>query len=771
MISKSYQKIGALLVLILLVSTLIYLRFPDFFVTPNRVIEPYADGFKSYTTIEYHAKYDSTYSFYTGMQYPYKEHVIPAATQPLLSNLIRFIHRNITPIADQTNAIVNFSLLLGILLAAIFLFLIFDKLGLPKLFAIGMSIGITFLAPQFERLVGHYGLAHLEVIPCLIYLLMRYDERPGKARSLMVMMGVLAFSMIHFYYFAMQVFLISGYFFFRFMFAEKSRGRLFRMFGHYFIQVGIPLIFFLWWLNIGESVNDRTSQPYGFLHYLAQPQGIFYSQYQPYFDWLQVSKWGMENRAYIGLFALFGVVVILLRYLVGLLHRRLFSWGTKFDVFCVSIFVTSLLILLFSFGFPFVLKDMAYLLDYAGPIRQFRSIGRFAWVFYYVVNIVVATSFFYFFVGQKPAGKWRYLWLLIPVIWVNFEAYNQSTWVDLKLDPIGSARKGHTYLDVPNINYNDYQAIISLPNFSIGSDNFWVHPDGAVAQESQVLSIQTGLPLTAAMLTRTSLSRTIKELQFVSEPYRYPLLLNDLKDNRPFIIVTSKIGLKKMAKKGLIYDHLLKDATFLFSKNVNADVLRLSFNSFKKRVDEKIDSVREALTHKDSLFQYENFWVSDSSSFISYQSFDDQAGRAYQGTGGFQAEIVNDNMLFEGDIPKGAFYFTGWFFYQKDLFPTTVITITVKRKDGTVIYTRMKSAGDVAKTFDNNGWGLISIPFSVKESGCTVTIRSSNDHSLLKGQMMHFDELLIYPQASDVYLEQGDWMMKNNRWFRIENQN
>ncbi len=764
-IPKSIQKASALLALILVVSFLIYLRFPDFFITPNRVIEPYADGFKAYTTIEYHAKYDSTYSFYTGMQYPYEEHVIPAATQPIVSNLIRFVHRNIRPIADDTNAIVNFSLLSGILLSAIFLFLIFRKLGLPLLYAMGVSIGVTFLAPQFERLLGHYGLAHLEVIPGVLYFLMLYDERPNWKNSVILMAAVIVFSMIHFYYFAMQVFLISGYFFFKFLSGNKTWLRLLWMMKHYFIQVVLPLLFFLWWMSIGQVVTDRTSAPYGFLRYLAQPQGVFYSQFQPYFAWLNVGKWGMENRAYIGLFALFSAVFILLKFFVGRFKRNLFTWGTKYDRYFTSIFSTALVILVFSFGVPFVWKDMTFLLDYAGPIRQFRSIGRFAWVFYYVVNIVAATSFFYFFVGHKTASKWKLLWLIIPVLILNFEAYNQSMAINLKLDPIGSERPGHTYLDVPNINYDDFQAIISLPNFSIGSDNFWVHPDGAVAQESQVLSIQTGLPLTAAMLTRTSLSRTIKELQFVSEPYRYPLLLNDIKDERPFIVVTSKVGLKKMAKKGLYYDHLLKDAQFLFSKNVNADVLSLSLDSFKKRVDEKRDSVRQELAVKDSLFRRGDYWVTDSTAYVFYHSFDENGGVAYQGQGGYQQDITLNNEVFNKEIPLGDYYFSGWFFYQKDLFPTTVVTLQVKNKEGITISTKTKSAADIAKTFDNNGWGLLFFPFSVKEKDSTLRIYFSNEHPSLKGQLLSFDELLIYPQSANVYLENETWMMKNNRWF------
>jgi len=281
-----------------------------------------------------------------------------------------------------------------------------------------------------------------------------------------------------------------------------------------------------------------------------------------------------------------------------------------------------------------------------------------------------------------------------------------------------------------------------------------------------VLSIQTGLPLNSAMLTRTSLSNTIKELQLTSEPYRYPLLLQDLEDRRPFIIVTSKVGLKKMAKKGFVFDHLLADATFLFSKSENTDVLSLPFDSFKKRLDAKRASVRAALTNKDALFERKNLWVSDSTGFYYYDAFDTQDGMAYQGRGGYEGMITNDNRILETVIPAGDYFFTGWFYVQHDLFPRTIMTLEVKNKAGKILFSKARAVGDIVKTFDNNGWALLQLPFRVKESDATVSVRFANDNSMLKGEKIGFDELLIYPRGSHAYWEREGWKTEDNRWFR-----
>ena len=80
------------------------------------------DGLKNYYTPWYHAKYDSTYTHFQGMNYPYGDHVVFADAQPLLSNAIKLFG-----LGDWTVAIVNYALILSIFLTGRLLFRILQR--------------------------------------------------------------------------------------------------------------------------------------------------------------------------------------------------------------------------------------------------------------------------------------------------------------------------------------------------------------------------------------------------------------------------------------------------------------------------------------------------------------------------------------------------------------------------------------------------------------------------------------------------------------------
>ena len=107
---RSVLEHKGILSLLFLMVILITVRYGDLMQwSDHKVIEPYGDGFKAYTVIQYHAQYDSTYSFFEGMNYPYGDHAIPAATQPLVSNSLKFLSTIFGDLSKHTIPVVNFS--------------------------------------------------------------------------------------------------------------------------------------------------------------------------------------------------------------------------------------------------------------------------------------------------------------------------------------------------------------------------------------------------------------------------------------------------------------------------------------------------------------------------------------------------------------------------------------------------------------------------------------------------------------------------------------
>ena len=123
-------------------------------------------------------------------------------------------------------------------------------------------------------------------------------------------------------------------------------------------------------------------------------EGILTSLDQPYFQWINtnlitIQSVGIENKSYIGLVAAIGLVAIGINALKNRFKASLFAQEGKREQFLQLGFWAAFVLLVFAHGIPFTINGFAFLLDYAGPIRQFRSVGRFAWVFYYVANLCV----------------------------------------------------------------------------------------------------------------------------------------------------------------------------------------------------------------------------------------------------------------------------------------------------------------------------------------------------------------------------------------------
>ncbi len=754
-----------MLVLVLLTLLLIFGRFPDFFKYGNsRVIEPWGDGYKSYITILYHIKYDSTYSHFEGMNYPYGEHVIPADTQPLISNAVRFISRNVVDLYPYALGIINFSLLLGVFLCALFLYLIFQRLKLPDWYSMVVALGLTFLSPQLARIAFHYGLGHPEVLVIVLYLLLRFDEKMHWKWSLWMAFVVWAFANIHFYYFAIMAFTIGGFFFFRYV-RKREWSKLPTYALHFGIQLIVPLIFFVFWMYYNDPSTDRTKAPWGFFAYRAFPEGVFYFPELPHFKWIDqhlvhLRHVGVESQSYIGLVSIIVLLIILFPWLKKLMRRPAIGSNFVQQDFLNNIFYTGIAIALFAFGLPFILPGFDALLDYAGPIRQFRSIGRFAWVFYYTTGIVAFTWLFYWAIGGWRLRKWI---LLLAIVVLGIEAYWNADVQSFDLDKIEEFAPGKAFTEVTDINYDQFQAIVPIPYYNIGSDNFWWHLSGFIGQKSETLTLQTGLPTTGAMLTRTSLGQTLNQIQLVTEPYRIPRILSDFPNQKPLLLLWDE---NRHDEKHRNYEHLREGLQPIFRKE-ELLFYDLPLEHFNQRIEQRKRAITQIID-STALFSSGDLLKSDSLAQFVYQKFDDQsADKTYRGNGAFQAAMEEKNTIYEGPLPtaenKGQLI-SFWMFLEQDLYPRTEILLEeVNPTDGAVLQEVKAQCREWLTVFDNNGWALLEHAFMPQQEGSSLRITLQNE--ALGKAPLWVDELLIRPDSLQLYQQSEKELFKNNRWY------
>ncbi|GJM31876.1 MAG: hypothetical protein DHS20C18_08770 [Saprospiraceae bacterium] len=751
-------------VLILLTIFLISAKFEDFSRYANsRVIEPWGDGYKSYVTLLYHIQFDQTYSHFEGMNYPYGEHVVPADTQPLLSNAFRFINRNLFDITPYAIGIFNCFLLLGILLCAVFLYLIFRKLKLPDWYSILIAIGLTFLAPQLARIGFHYGLGHPEVLVLVLYLLLRFDEKMHWKWSIYMALVVWVYSLIHFYYFAIMAFTIGGFFFFRYL-QKRVWARLPVYALHFSIQLLVPLIFFVFWMYYNDPVQDRTDAPWGFFIYRAFPAGIFYNPELPHFRWfsdhlIYLRRVGVESQAYIGLVSLVVIPVIVLPWVRHLFRKPAVQLPLEKVDYLNNIFYTGLAIMLFAFGLPFILPGFDALLDFAGPIRQFRSIGRFAWVFYYTMGIVAFTWLFHWASGDE---RWKKVLLALALMVLSLEAFWNVQSKNFDLDAIEEFTPGKGFTEITDINYQEFQAILPIPYYNIGSDNFWWHLSGFIGQKSETLSLQTGLPTTGAMLTRTSLGQTLNQIQLVTEPYRLPRILSDFPNQKPLLMVWDE----DRAGENRNYEPLREGLAPIFQKD-NLLFYNLPLRHFTDRIAARKEEIKQQVDAGD-LYEKDGFLQSDSLNQSLYFSFDDQVSdKPYMGQGGFQATVQQERIIYEGAFPQAdtnCFQISTWMFLEQDLYPRTEFILEeYQDESGEVVQQKKWQCWELLAAFDNNGWGLLEMAYCQQQPGSSIRIAIQN--KALKDNALWLDELLIRPVTTHLYKKTDQYLFNDNRWF------
>lgn len=791
---RQKNKLGLLLVILLTCITL-YIRFgPILTATPKQVIQGYGDAFNAYNLVTYHAKYDPTYTVFEGMAYPYGEHVTIASTIPLVSNGLKFLKSVGLDLTDYSIPILHYSMLFSYLVCAIFLYLIFSRLALPPWYSLVLAIALTFMSPQTERLFGHYGLAHLYAIPATIYFLMRFDEQPNWWSSIGLFLTVLLTSLIQFYFFAITAFMIGIFYFFSFIKKARPSGNeskkwifprsdFLKYSLHFSFQVLFPYLLFLWWFA-QYDVPNRPDKPYGFLLFISHWEGLFLSLRMPYYEWIndnwiEIRKVNFEGLAYVGIVA-FGVFLSMLVHWVSHLFKR--SFFQKMTVitskkagqvsenelilmkgleklvyddadFLRRLFAMAFVLLIFSFGLPFVLPNLSFLLDYSGPLKQFRSVGRFNWIFYFVINIIIFTYLYRKFRHQK-------IWLLLPLSLLVYESWQFNHARKYSMATVEEFHTGKTFKDKLGINFDDYQAILPIPYFNVGTDNFDAKVHGRIQQKSLALSMETGLPSLASMGNRSSVSRAYKLFQTTVEPYQRPSILDDFKNEKPLLLMIDTSHIHR-------FPYLEEGTKFI--KAVDAmRYYELPIAGFQKRIELRKQAIQQTLTNDSTLVTIDGFLKKDSSTNFIYKSFDDQtANFNYKGTGSLHLDISTPQTIFKAPLTnfkkgdKGILSFWG---HDLRRFPVANTFVHAKIRHpqtNEIVWQFSPQIRYLLSVMDNNGWCLIEMPLDIKENGLLeITIKNE----AMTNQPFIIDELMIRTEGTDLYKSTNKNFI-NNRYY------
>ena len=763
------SKLYGLLTITMASIVVLFFHYRPYIVDPNNAFfNLYGDGYKNYYTVYYHVKHDSTYSHFEGMNYPYGEHVMYTDGQPVLANTLKFISQNIVDISDYTVPIMNIAMIVSFLLCSILLYLILTRLGVSPWFAAIAGLGIMLMSPQHFRAISHFSLAYAFIIPLVIYLMLRFEEKASFATSVLIGMVVGISGLLHMYHLAILGMMIGWYFLFSFL-RKKSWKRAFEFGLHYAIQVIIPFLLIQIWVMSTDFVTDRSKTPMGFLDYRARWEGILTSAKLPYWAWVDknvvdIRDMSFESEIYLGIVGIIGFFA----FLRPLFRKQLLKSDTGVAPrFLNLLFPGLLLMLLISLGLPFIIPGLDFLIDYVGPYRQFRGQGRFAWVFYYGWSILL-----WYLLHQKMQEWWgnrRLIWIVLAILAMGMESFfmSQASFVQpWKDEALYNRQKFETspkywFKDVKLL---DYQAVLPLPYYHNGSENFVINTPGDAVRFTTLAGWHYGMENLGVELSRTSFSQTFASIQLNLLPYRPYQIVKKLPYQKPLLVVLDNaqyFSFLQGSRYLLQYSKILQVDSLVQIRELPLEAFDLAVESWRQEVKTAYESTLP------KGFMRDGFLLPDSAYQFYYETFDQlKSPHTYRGKGAFVGKGRRSVPFITFQTPAANNECSVWVYLGGDQRPRMNFKgyeVDVAGNERFIIHNSCRMD---MKVLDNNGWGLVVFPINVSRPGATVRIELEYRDMSIRD--VYIDEFLVRPVGrpeDNIYWRKGNELVFNNFWF------
>jgi len=607
------------------------------------------DAVKSYYNFSYYLKYDSGID-HDGINYPYGDHLQYINSHPLYLQLIKFADRNIYPLADHGVGILNLIMVLSLLLAIPFIYLVLRKFSLPPWYAAVISLIILFLSPQVDRLGGHFEMVYAFFIPLFWYLLIRWHESSRKAGwTLLLLLTALVGGFTSAYYaaflaiFPMAIILVQ-------LWNHRNKLREYLPEGLHLLLIALlPLIMVKGLVSITDWVDDRPDNPWGFFIFHSNvfsvflpPNSILRELTKGIFDLSY--KW--EGRAYVGLPAAILALTFLITMILQKAGRKRLRWKGYFPNRKLNLYLAaSVIVLLFSMCIPFK-WGLGFLTELLPPLKQFRCLGRFSWIFYYVFTVFTATYLYYLYrlVRLKGYRKQALVVLLLIMSYWGLEAmsriqkstsriFNKNEILSLDQADVGAI------LEESGKKAADFQGIFFLPFANTCGDKLKFERGLEAFSEAMRCSDQTGIPIVQSFSPRISFSQALSSIQLLADSTIYKQRVDDM-NQKPILLVVTPEELNQRETALLQRAELFWSGDDFSLALLPVQAFNQGYDSWKRLASSKVDSL--VITGKSRLGM--------NADQVIYKDFEELSSeRAFTGSGSQylkkgNMELFNENL-------------------------------------------------------------------------------------------------------------------------------
>ncbi|MBT8232576.1 MAG: hypothetical protein HKO66_06255 [Saprospiraceae bacterium] len=535
-IIKDWQQgILTLFSYVLIALALSYLFMRDILFNLNSVqLDRSGDGFKNYFAFAYQYNHGEGLWF-EGMQYPYGDLLSFADGQPIIYQLFSLLKSIGIDITGHELFVVQSLPILGIILGGFILHKIMRLYDQSNLWSFVVVTACLGLSPQIFRFNSHFALAYMFCFPLVWYMLIKSEREKISKVVLVVVLSalLLIYGFIHPYHLLICAVFLLAYF------GVKLLVKKFDW--HVALSAIIPIILFLTITNAQDIYDDRTMNPWGsWLYKTEAPDFLpFYGWFSRIFDnILPLRTDYTEGYVYLGI----------LVFVVPSLFTSTFA---KKDIVIeklskeLYLFISaSVLVLMFAMGIHLYLTDNK-INDWIPTLKHFRSLGRFSWPFYYIAFISLAI----YFNNILKATNSKYIkWGLLSFVLIFWflDVYKYTAFFNRKIEHYKAPNELYQNtrlldaLKTSNLTEDNFQGIIPLPISTEGAEKFNPRDNWFVKTEVIPFSFQTGIPFVGAYMSRTSLSRILKQYQLSCSPYIQKEALEDCASEKDFLIVVHK---------------------------------------------------------------------------------------------------------------------------------------------------------------------------------------------------------------------------------------
>lgn len=704
------------------------------------------DMIKDIYTTTFHTKYDSSFTHCTAMCYPYGEHYTYTGLQILVSAPLQLLQK--MGVHDAWKAclpLINVYVILSVILCSLFLYLLFLELKIPPIPSAFGAVFITFLMPQMMRVGGHLSLSYLCVIPMALFFIARLHRTHHWKWSVCYGVLLLTSALSHPYYMAFLADISVFYLVCMLFTYKKNQWTVWHLGLHFIIQFVLPVMLFFSLSSWGDSVVDRTSVADGMFYYRARMEGLLLPFHRLFMIGplrsmgLTPPEW--ETLSYIGVVALIAFIIWLLRIIWDLIHLRVNHLLRPTDNPVLNIFLwASVLLTLVATVLPVITKNHPDIVNHLSALAQLRAMGRLLWLPFVTLNVLAV-----YWVWKWTAG-FRKKWCTIMVLLLVCVAYSYELYAYASLmnhvEPYPQwTDYDNELLDnqlVRKIEPSDYQAILSLPVFHVGSEHYSLLAHDEALKLNTYVSFKTGLPLICGYGSRSSVSRSYNCIELAWEPWKEYNILRDLPDDRPLLIVSlpDRNMLNPNEKRILDY----ADSLFATDK----------FSLYSMPVSKLKQLCQDYQMGRKML--YDNA-LNDSVSFY-FKTWDENEQGMLAATCNKKVFLYDDTINHAwGDSVSISFWIPN---YLDDLMGRNIVSVKSFTSDGKATYLAWGSLFPYVTAVDDRA-GLVSIPVRFPGNAVRLCVKVGNKH--LPTRKVFFDQLLIAPLGRDVavpYIHQQD---------------